>query len=370
MKKIGGFLKIILDKESQITKRLTILAMLLPIISLGTSLLKYISFSYRKFNFKVYYGVSSDLVNFDTSEISQNVIMILIILILLIVVEIIKEKLDKTKKVDYIIAILLLMYIGTVFGILTCGTIMIFSIFFIPDFLQKIVLGFSENFYLYFYIIITIISSLAFIGYGINSSKYKKFLQICKLILIIEMFLLILYNIKDIINLYKYKRDYEIVRIDNKLKVVLYKTSERVFVVSGKYDKDKNTLILDTKKVEPLSYEKIEENKLALEYEVFPKVEVKDRKKVIESDKNNKIVVRIGEKKIRFSSENVYLKKVNLIQEDTLNVLSYKFYIGKQKNIKNKIYGDIEEHLIDELIFEMIKEEHPNIKIYEIEEIY
>lgn len=140
----------------------------------------------------------------------------------------------------------------------------------------------------------------------------------------------------------------------------------KFFIVNGEYDKDKNTLILDTKKVEPLSYDKIEENKLALEYEIFPKVDIKDRKKVIESNKNNEIVVRVGEKKIRFFNENVYLKKVSLIQENNLNSLPYKFYIGKQKNSEKKIYGDVEEYLIDELIFKMIKDEHPAIKIYEI----
>lgn len=366
MEKIKKYLRILFEKEKEITKILMILGMLLPIISLGTSLLNYISFSYRKINFKRYYGVSSDLVNFDTTEISQNLIMVLVIFILLLIVEKIKKELDKTKKAEYIISILFLMYIGMVFGVLTCGNVLIFLTFFTPNFLQEVVLGFSENFYLYFILIITIANSLAFIGYGINSSKHKRKLQICKLILIIEISLLILYNVKDIINLYKYKRDYEIIRVDNKLKVVLYKTSDKVFIVNGEYDKDKNTLILDTKKVEPLSYDKIEENKLALEYEIFPKVDIKDRKKVIESNKNNEIVVRVGEKKIRFFNENVYLKKVSLIQENNLNSLPYKFYIGKQKNSEKKIYGDVEEYLIDELIFKMIKDEHPAIKIYEI----
>lgn len=366
MEKIKKYWGIFFEKEKEITKVLKILGLLLPIISLGTSLLNYVSFSYRKINFKRYYGVSSDLVNFDTTEIFQNLMMVLVIFILLIIVEKIKEELDKTKKMEYILSILFLMYIGMVFGVLTCGTVLIFLTFFSPDFLQEIVLGFSENFYLYFILIITIASSLAFIGYGINSPKHKRKLQICKLVLIIEISLLILYNIKDIINLYKYKRDYEVIRVDNKLKVVLYKTSEKVFVVNGEYNKDKNTLILDTKKVEPLSYDKIEENKLALEYEIFPKVDIKDRKKVIESDKNNEIIVRIGEKKIKFLNKNVYLKKVNLIKENNLNSLSYKFYIGKQKNSENKVYGDVEEYLIDELIFKMIKDEHPAIKIYEI----
>lgn len=49
-----------------------------------------------------------------------------------------------------------------------------------------------------------------------------------------------------------------------------------------------------------------------------------------------------------------------------MNSLPYKFYIGKQKNSEKKIYGDVEEYLIDELIFKMIKDEHPAIKIYEI----
>lgn len=177
MEKIKKYWGIFFEKEKEITKVLKILGLLLPIISLGTSLLNYVSFSYRKINFKRYYGVSSDLVNFDTTEIFQNLMMVLVIFILLIIVEKIKEELDKTKKMEYILSILFLMYIGMVFGVLTCGTVLIFLTFFSPDFLQEIVLGFSENFYLYFILIITIASSLAFIGYGINSPKHKRKLQ-------------------------------------------------------------------------------------------------------------------------------------------------------------------------------------------------
>lgn len=45
MEKIKKYLRILFEKEKEITKILMILGMLLPIISLGTSLLNYISFS-------------------------------------------------------------------------------------------------------------------------------------------------------------------------------------------------------------------------------------------------------------------------------------------------------------------------------------
>lgn len=271
MEKIQEYLRSILKEEDKITKILTILTMLLPLMSLGMSLLEV----YRKLNFKVYYGLSPDLVNFDTTELFQNLIAILIIFLLLLGVEKITKILDKTKKVEYVLMIILLIYVGVVFGVLSYVIGLNYATFLGPNFLKKKILELSEKFYTGLCIISILINSIVFIVHGINNSKHKIFLKICKSIIIIEVTLLIIYNVKDMINLYEYKRDYEVIIVDNKLKVILYKNAERVFTVNGEYKPEEETLILNTKKIESLSYERMEESKLAIEYRKFLKVEVK-----------------------------------------------------------------------------------------------
>lgn len=73
---------------------------------------------------------------------------------------------------------------------------------------------------------------------------------------------------------------------------------------------------------------------------------------------------------VEFNEEKMYFKKVRTVEHEFLTELSYNFYIGQSKENSEKIYGELEEYLIDEATVHAIKRDYPNIKIFEETQVY
>lgn len=137
-----------------------------------------------------------------------------------------------------------------------------------------------------------------------NSSKISELINILLVIFII------FYGLKDITNESYWKREYEIILKDkNIVKVVLARKGEKLFIADGIIENDGK---FENLKIDITNCRSIDEIGIPLQYKVF-----------------NRIIVN--------------------------------------ENQKEKIDEEFKEYLINEQIFQMIREDYPNIKMYKIE---
>jgi hypothetical protein len=260
-----------------------------------------------------------------------------------------KEGIEKITIVLIRIAYILL-FISFVFivALLLYSIIFNFLTFYDSEETRNTILSFSKDFYSSVFWGIVFFCLITFL-----MNKSSKISQLINILLII---FIIFYGLKDITNESYWKREYEIILKDkNIVKVVLARKGEKLFIADGIIEKDGK---FENLKIDTTSCKSIDESGIPLQYKVFNRIIINEnQKEKVEEVKELK--VKIDEKIISFKLDRMYLKEVHL------NFTTSKFYIGEFKS--EKVYGDFKEYLIDEQIFQMIREDYPNIKTYKIE---
>lgn len=261
-----------------------------------------------------------------------------------------KEGIEKITIVLIRIAYILL-FISFVFivALLLYTIIFNFLTFYDSEETRNTILSFSKSFYssifwgIVFFCLVTFLTN--------KSSKISELINILLIIFII------FYGLKDITNESYWKRKYEIIVKDkNIVEVVLTRKGEKLVIADGIIEKDDK---FENLKIDTTSCRSIDENGVPLQYKVFNRIIINESPK---ENVEEEIKVKIDKEIVNFKLDRIYLKKVIEVHLDfTIN----KFYIGSFK--EEKIYGDVQEYLIDELTFKMIIEDYPDIKIYEIE---
>ncbi|MGL6066828.1 MAG: hypothetical protein ACRC0R_07090 [Cetobacterium sp.] len=80
--------------------------------------------------------------------------------------------------------------------------------------------------------------------------------------------------------------------------------------------------------------------------------------------------VRIGNEVKEFDENKVYFKRIKTVEEEFFTEISYCYMIGKIIDNKEKIYGDLEEFLVDEAVIKAIKKDYPKIETYEETQVF
>lgn len=73
---------------------------------------------------------------------------------------------------------------------------------------------------------------------------------------------------------------------------------------------------------------------------------------------------------IEFDEKKMYFKKVRTVEHEYLTELAYSFYVGQSKENDERIYGELEEYLIDEATIHAIKRDFPDIRMFEETQTY
>lgn len=327
----------------------------LEIIFLGGTILAFIITAFQGEAFQQYYNIPEEYKDINLYRIFRKLILVCAFFLVYYYrfnIERIETKTEKEKKLlsllSFMVGAMTILFIGIILYIMFADILT----FYITKDIQNKMLNYSKFFYWVILIGFIVVSMLQF--YLLKSSK-KMIRKIGEIIVFLIILIFSIYFLKEVADDSYWKRKYEvIIKNNNKVEVVLAKKGDRLIVASGQIEERDllKTLIIDTR-----MYKSIDSKDVLLQYQTFNDIIINKEKDSQQLDKE--IKVKIAEEIVSFKLDRTYLKEVQL------NFTTSKFYIGEFKS--EKVYGDFKEYLIDEQIFQMIREDYPNIKIYIIE---
>ncbi|MFR8990870.1 MAG: hypothetical protein ACLVH9_06850 [Fusobacterium sp.] len=267
-KKIKEYLE---KKSINIFENLEKIKILLEILAILVPILTTIFIVKDKINFEIYYMIPARFGMINSFEILKKITGISIVLIIYIWVFF-----DKTKKETRFLSI----PFGMIIGILYYSMFAQYLTYYAGEKIQKIALNYSETFYFKLFLIFILLNIFSFIAFKLDNEdgKFDKIRKVLKSLGIIIAVIFIFYVLKDVLNIYPWKRKYEVFKDREQVKVILSEYNGKFVVTDGKIE-------TETLTIKGGSYELVDMENKKIDFIIFRNINVKTELE----DKNNNI---------------------------------------------------------------------------------
>lgn len=253
------------EKWNYIKKNAERIKTLLEIGAILFAIIITIIIAWESWNFENYYGIPMKYGRSDLLEKSRRTVFLLIMVAIYIWLFLYKIK-RENKKIEPIKAFILGMYVGCFNYLIMAETLT----YYVSEKIQKYAMTFSGEFY--FEIFLSFIGLNAVCFSIIKFESANRILKNIASTIVIIIAILFLSGIsKNIVDGYSWKRNYEIIKKDGEVKVVVNIYDGQFVVLEGKIeDENKKLKIIKSK------YDFIDKEGMVLEYMFFQKVELID----------------------------------------------------------------------------------------------
>jgi hypothetical protein len=275
VKKIGEYLKKIKEyleeKSINLFENLEKIKILLEILAILVPILTAIFTVKDKINFEIYYMIPAKFGMINSFEIFKRITGISIVLIIYFWVFF-----DKAKKETRFLSI----PFGIVIGVLCYSMFAQYLTYYAGEKIQKIALNYSGTFYFVLFLMSILLNIFSFIAFKFDNggNKVAKIRKVLKSLGIIMAVILIFYVLKDIFNIYPWKRKYEVFKDREQVKVILSEYNGKFVVTDGNIE-------TETLTIKGGSYELVDMENKKIDFIIFRNVNVKTELE----DKNNNI---------------------------------------------------------------------------------
>lgn len=283
LKKLKNILE---EKSINFFENLEKIKILVEILVISVPILTAIFTVKEKINFEIYYMIPARFGMINSFEIFKRITGISIVLIIYLWVFF-----DRAKKETRFLSI----PFGIVIGVLCYSMFAQYLTYYANEKIQKMALNYSGTFYFILFLMFILLNIFSFVAFKFDNgdSKFDKIRKVLKSLGIIIAVIFIFYVLKDVLNIYPWKRKYEVFKDKEQVKVILSEYKEKFVVTDGKIE-------TDTLTIKGGSYELVDMENKKIDCIIFQNVNVKTELE----DKNNNIKRTCQHKKVACINKN------------------------------------------------------------------